>query len=161
MAAALRGRQCIPKTGRVAPNAEPVPRFCRFLLRSPRHARTFCIHGYCANVADETANQRRWRLDADTLHEVGAHIVSSGVPTVEIRLPANSLAEPRKPGSATTSRMTHLTGRAQNRPRYANKAATLALIGLAITESGARRSRGRRETLRCLGWRAEAAADDS
>ncbi len=88
MAVALHGRQCVPKTGRVAPNAEPVLRFCRSLLRSPRHARTFCIHGYCANVADETANQRRWRLDADTLHEVGAHIVSSGVPTVEIRLPA-------------------------------------------------------------------------
>jgi hypothetical protein len=135
---------------------------CRSLLRSPRHARTFCIHGYCANVADETANQRRWRLDADTLHEVGAHIVSSGVPTVEIRLPAELARRAAQAWQRDDEQDDSLARESRAQAAIRDKAATLALIGLAITESG--RHDGAEVVVRLsadLVGGAVAAADDS
>jgi hypothetical protein len=95
----------------------------------------FCVDVYCENVEDETANQRRWRLDADTLRDAGAHVASTGVPTVEISLSPELACRAAEAWERDDEQDDSLDRESQEQSAIRLKAATLALIGLAVIES--------------------------
>jgi hypothetical protein len=95
-----------------------------------------CVIASVEIMDGETQNQVRWRTDAEILRLIGSHIIATGVPTVEIRIPA-SLADLAKAAwdrddeqDDSVERETH------EQAHVRGEAATLALIGLALAENG-------------------------
>jgi hypothetical protein len=83
----------------------------------------------------ETARQRTWREDARVLGEVGALLVHASLPQIEVRLP-RSLAELAVASWERQDDDGPLELEDHEQIAQRHRAATLALIGLSITERG-------------------------
>lgn len=91
---------------------------------------------YRLGMAAETANQRQWRVDAELLASIRAHLIAAGVAKVEVRLPAKLGRQTIKAWDRDDEQDGKVDTETREQPAVRRKAATLALIGLSISESG-------------------------
>ena len=95
-----------------------------------------CVIANVEIMDGETQNQVQWQADAEVLRLIGNHIISSGVPTVEIRLPA-SLADLAKAAwDRDDEQDDSVESETHEQAQIRGEAATLALIGLTLAENG-------------------------
>jgi hypothetical protein len=84
----------------------------------------------------ETENQRQLRMDADVLGELGAYIVSVGVPKVEVRLRADLARQVVEAWDRDDVQDDPVATETRDQATVRLKAATLALIGLCGRQDG-------------------------
>jgi hypothetical protein len=75
-------------------------------------------------------------MDADLLASIGAHLVAAGVPKVEVRLPAELGRQAVEAWDRDDEQDGSVATETREQAVVRHKAATLALIGLSISESG-------------------------
>ncbi len=88
-----------------------------------------------ARGMDETETQKTWRGDARVLGEVGAVLLGQSLPQVEVRLPRR-LAEQAVAAWERDDGEGPLDPETSEQGALRLRAATLALIGLSVTERG-------------------------
>ncbi|APU13293.1 MULTISPECIES: hypothetical protein [Actinoalloteichus] len=89
-------------------------------------------------MEDDTPRRRRYRRDSLALAELGAGLVGTTLPRIEVRLPRASADRAVAAWRALDEREGPLGGEDREQRRQRQRAGTLALIGLAVEERGRR-----------------------